>query len=416
MTLSRWPVVDVVHHGNSWKRAFFEKYLEQTIHEYVPGHTYPIWIDEALEFGAPYIQRIDVREMLPQLISLPLMQSKPERAVHQFILHTSNSDDVSETVPNFDDDLGDALLNVEGKFEDEEETEFTSQIDHLDLSRVIEKLDRLIHLSVQYRVRNVGLDFEWSQFQFTGRDCVSFSKAIKAHKTLRILELTNSRVDCQRCRVLVGHLLDHPTLTVLNLSHNVISDWGARALSKLINGRSRLECLDLADNRLNSEGAEVLSHALAKDSGTLMKLNLRLNRIGDPGGCSIAKARFSLLRNTTLRELNLAANSIGDPSINIFGQVLTHNSTLQKLDLSNNSITEVALMLLGEVEEAGKKFQECIASNQSLIHLDLRFTGMPQVFEYTLQQNVEFNDNRHRLRLEKDTECEATAVWDTRLL
>lgn len=62
------------------------------------------------------------------------------------------------------------------------------------------------------------------------------------------------------------------------------------------------------------------------------------------------------------------------------------------------------IKVLFVLQEAGKIFQECIASNQSLIHLDLRFTGMPQVFEYTLQQNVEFNDNRHRLRPEKDTE------------
>lgn len=87
MTLCRWPVVDVVRHGNSWKRAFFEKYLEQTIHEYVPGHTYPIWIDEALEFGAPYIQRIDIREMLPQSKSFKSREGR----VH----HTYSSDFLS---------------------------------------------------------------------------------------------------------------------------------------------------------------------------------------------------------------------------------------------------------------------------------------------------------------------------------
>ncbi len=67
--------------------------------------------------------------------------------------------------------------------------ESSSKIDHLDLGFVIGKLDRMIHLGVQYRVKNVGLDFEWSQFQFTGRDCISFSKAIKAHPILSILEL-----------------------------------------------------------------------------------------------------------------------------------------------------------------------------------------------------------------------------------
>ena len=96
-------------------------------------------------------------------------------------------------------------------------------------------------------------------------------------------------MDCERCRVLVGHLLDHPSLVVLNLSHNIISDWGARALGKLINGRSRVECLDLTDNRLGVEGGEALSHALAKGAGILTKLNLRHNRIRDAGASSIAR-------------------------------------------------------------------------------------------------------------------------------
>lgn len=71
----------------------------------------------------------------------------------------------------------------------EDESDFTSQIDHLDLGFVIAKLDRMTHLGVQYRVKNVGLEFEWSQFQFTGRDCISFSKAIKAHTFITVLEL-----------------------------------------------------------------------------------------------------------------------------------------------------------------------------------------------------------------------------------
>ena len=80
-------------------------------------------------------------------------------------------------------------VTMEATGEDDEEGEVTTLVDHLDLSEVISKLKQLTHLSVQYRVRNVGLDFDWSQFQFTGRDCVSFSKSIRAHTSLRILEL-----------------------------------------------------------------------------------------------------------------------------------------------------------------------------------------------------------------------------------
>ncbi|KAL7056801.1 hypothetical protein AAHC03_019219 [Spirometra sp. Aus1] len=356
--LSRWPVVDVIKHGNSWKRAFFEKRLEEMIQQYIPGETYPVWIEEALEFAAPFVKRLDIKEMLPPVRKRPKKKSHKED-------EEDDSDNDSESV-----DLKPSI-----------------QADHLDLGFVIAKLKFMEHLGVQYRVRNCGLNFEWSQFQFTGKDCLSFSKAIKAHQSLVVLELVKSRVDCERCRVLVGHLLDHPTLKSLNLAHNIISDWGARALGKLISGRSELQSLNLTNNRLTADGGEALGHALTKNAKKLIKLNLRLNRLMDEGGSAIAKA---LIKNNTLRELDLASNGLGDMAILIFGQVLTHNATLSKLDLSNNKIGA----------DAGRKLQECIASNMALTYLDLRFTGCPQVSEFAMQQTVESNDNRIRLETE----------------
>lgn len=63
------------------------------------------------------------------------------------------------------------------------------QADHLDLGPVIRKLDKLTHLSVQYRVCYVERDFEWDDFLFTGQDCLSFSKVVGAHKSLTVIEL-----------------------------------------------------------------------------------------------------------------------------------------------------------------------------------------------------------------------------------
>ncbi|VDD74543.1 unnamed protein product [Mesocestoides corti] len=264
--LSRWPVVDVIKHDNSWKQAFFEKQLEQMIHEYVPGQTYCVWIEEALQFAAPYVRRIDIKEMLPP-VKLKAKEVRPRSASSQADSDNEESEEVVETSP---------------------------RIDHLDLGFVIAKLTQMTHLSVQYTIRNVGLDFEWEHFQFTRRDCISFSKAVKAHTSLSVLQLVNSRVDCEKCRVLVGHLLDHPSLKVLNLSHNLISDWGARALGKLINGRSKIECLDLLNNRITPEGGEALGHALSKNAKFLRKLNLRLNKLRDDGAIAIAKASEAL--------------------------------------------------------------------------------------------------------------------------
>lgn len=73
MTLSRWQVVDIARHGNSWKRAFFEKHVEQTIEEFIPGDTAPVSVEETLEYAAPYVHCIEIKEMLP-----PKWQSKPK--------------------------------------------------------------------------------------------------------------------------------------------------------------------------------------------------------------------------------------------------------------------------------------------------------------------------------------------------
>nr|CDS31509.1 hypothetical transcript [Hymenolepis microstoma] len=370
MALSRWKVVDIARHGNSWKRAFFEKHMEQTIEEFIPGDTAPISVDETLEYAATYVQSIEIKEMRP-----PTRESKLKEKFTFPLVKTNRN-----LAPYDDDSQWDFEINEdESSSSGEEEEEYADpEADHLDLGPVIEKLTNLTHLSVQFRVRDAGLDFEWDDFLFTGQDCISFSKVVGAHKSLTVLELTNSRVDCSKCRVLVRHLLNHPSLTVLNLSHNAISDGGARSLSKLIRGRSRLECLDLTDNQLGIKGGAALGRALRKENCTLTKLNLRLNRIKDSGAVLIAKA---LQQNTRLKELNLAANGCGDPSFNAFGEALSYNSALEKFDMSNNSISV----------EAGKRFQEYVAGNKSLIYLDLRLTGISQDFELLLQKNIEKN-------------------------
>lgn len=64
------------------------------------------------------------------------------------------------------------------------------EVNHLSLGPVIDKLEKLTHLSVQYRVRNAGLDFEWNDFIMTGKDCAFLAKAVNAHRSLKVLELT----------------------------------------------------------------------------------------------------------------------------------------------------------------------------------------------------------------------------------
>ncbi|KAG5442089.1 T-complex-associated testis-expressed protein 1 [Clonorchis sinensis] len=348
-----WKVVDLSRHGGSWKRAFFEKMLEDTIETFVPGHTYTPRLEECVLFAAPYVYRLDIKQLLP-----PLKQQPKDK----------NSEDHS------DDES------------DSEQDTLPQKIDHLELGPVLAKLVHLEELAVTYGAKDCGMNFEWSTFQFTSNDCLSLCKALQQHPSIKVLHLTRSRVDSERCRVLTSHLVRHPTLECLDLAHNFIGDRGARALSKLICGQSKIQTLNLADNRLQASGGLSLAHALAKKSCSLVRLNLRLNRLKDDGGIAIAK---SLLRNTTLRELNLAANDLEESTGDHFAHVIGYNTALTHLDLSNNQMGP----------EASQRLLDGMVRNETLLYFDLRFTGSCQEAEYTIYQQIERNQDNLRKRL-----------------
>lgn len=153
----------------------------------------------------------------------------------------------------------------------------------------------------------------------------------------QVFRIHRSKVDDEKCCMLVSQLLDHPSLQELDFSHNQISDRGARAIGKLLN-RSQLKRLVVCNNQIRASGAQALAHALARNA-TLMSLNLRLNRIGDEGGQALAQA---LIVNKTLENLHLGGNNMSEPTAVALSQALVENWTLKSLNLSNNRLGVVS--------------------------------------------------------------------------
>ncbi|CAL8106114.1 unnamed protein product [Calicophoron daubneyi] len=151
----RWPVVDLSRHGGSWKRAFFERMLEDAIETFVPGHTYAPRLEECVSYAAPYVHHLDIRQLLPPLREQP-----------------KDKDEGSE-----------------GESDSEQSSE-PQAVDHLDLGPVLSKLNELEKLALCFTVKKCGMNFDWSVFQFTGRDCLNLSRAIQQHPRLRELHLT----------------------------------------------------------------------------------------------------------------------------------------------------------------------------------------------------------------------------------
>ncbi|KAL0964969.1 hypothetical protein UPYG_G00275090 [Umbra pygmaea] len=340
----RWGLCDVSSYGDSWKRMFFERHLENLIEFFIPDVTDPKTVLDIVPLCRGYIRRLDISQLLPPI-------KEPQTEVDD---SWESASDVASEGPS---------------------------IDHFDFGILLKKLSHLEELHVVYQVKNCGMNFEWNLFEFTLRDCESLGKALKSCRTLRVLRLHQSKVDDVKCRLLVNNLLDHPSLRELYLSHNQISDRGARALGKLLN-RSKLETLCVYDNNIQGLGALAIGYALAKNT-TLRSLNLCLNRLGDEGGQAIAQA---LLKNCTLERLHLGSNEMSGPTARAMSQVLIQNSSLRSINLNCNNLGE----------DGGKELAEGMSQNSTVLECDIRLTEFGQESEISIGQVVHNNQYRAR--------------------
>ena len=307
---AHWEICDVSAYGDCWKRMNFERNLQKIIEGFVPETTDESELKETLPLSANYVEKLDVRQLLPPVKDQP---KGPE---------------------------GDDMSDGEGS-----ESGDGPEIDHFDFNMVIPQLPFLREFHVTFGVKDCGMNFDWNLFQFTARDCLYLAKCIANCKQLEVFRLHRSKVDDDKVRVLISHILDHPGLIELDLSHNLISDRGARAIGKFINNHSKLVKLNVCDNTIRPAGAQAIAHALTKNT-TLVDLNLRLNRLSDEGGQAICR---SLLKNSTLWEVNLGSNDLTEPTAAILSQVVVQNSTLKKLDLSCNRLGPVSFTVIFKV-------------------------------------------------------------------
>ncbi|XP_073348551.1 dynein regulatory complex subunit 5 [Pagrus major] len=325
----RWDLCDVSHYGHSWKRMFFERYLENIIELFIPDVTETKTVLAMVPLCKNYVKRLDISQLLP-----PVKEPQEEEEEEEYGSELASDNEYDGP-----------------------------SMDHFDFNILLNKLTNLEELHLVYRVKQCGMNFEWKMFEMTDRDCESLAKALKSCKTLKLLRLHQSHIEDKQCRVLVKHLLDHPSLRELNFSHNLIGDKGARAIGKLLN-RSKLEILNMCDNNITGPGAKAIANALSKNS-TLLSLNLRLNRLRDEGGEAIGKA---LLSNNVLRRLHLEGNEATAPTAIALSKVLFQNSTLRSINLSCNNLGV----------DGGKALEEAMSHNSSITECDIRLTEVDE--------------------------------------
>ncbi|NXC37326.1 DRC5 protein, partial [Campylorhamphus procurvoides] len=346
----RWQLCDVSNYGDSWKRMFFERHLENTLKCFIPNITDPKQVLELIPLCKGYVRKLEIDQFLP-----PVQVDQKEE-----------TDDLSDT--GSDAEFGEGFMQ------------------HYDLSNLITALPHLEELHLTYGVKDCGMNFEWYLFNFTNQDCSNLASAFRMCRRLKVFKLTRSNVDDEKTKLLARNLTDHPCLVELNLAHNLIGDKGAQALGKLIS-RSRLETLDLCNNQICHLGAQALAQALAEKS-TLTSLNLRLNCVEDKGGEAIGHA---LLTNKTLKSIHLGSNNLSESTATVFSQVLAQNTTLRSINFSCNHLGL----------DGGKQLLKGLTDNTTLTELDLRRTEVDQEAEYLIYQIVWAN--REAVRLQHST-------------
>ncbi|XP_075250689.1 dynein regulatory complex subunit 5-like isoform X2 [Convolutriloba macropyga] len=335
----KWPVCDISKYGNSYKRLYFERQLQEMIEAFIPGTTDLSVLKNYLTLVGRFIVRVDVRQLLPPI-------REPSK----------DDGDLSDT----GSDAGDVIENDS----------------HFDFNDILQLLPNMEEFSVVYGVDGCLLNFEWNLFLFTSTDCLNLSKFVQKCTHLKKLSVQRSKVDDEKVRVMIKHMLNHPNLEELDLSFNKIGDKGARAVGKLINN-SKITRLNLLDNQIGHQGMAAIAHALKKPTA-LKHLNLRLNRLGDEGAQSLC---VSLLDNSTVETLNIAANDITEQTSQFIAQLIVSNNTLCELDLSCNQLGT----------DGGKQLQEAMESNTQITKLELKLAKCGQESEYCINKMLDRN-------------------------
>lgn len=146
----RWDICDVSCYDHSWKRMFLERHMEELIELFIPNVTDPMTVLEMVTLCGNYVKRLEISQLLP-----PVMEPKEEEEEEE------------------------SGLELEGDSD-------RPSMDHFDFSLLLHKLSSLEELHLMYQVKQCGMNFEWTMFEMSDRDCESLAKALKSCQTLKV--------------------------------------------------------------------------------------------------------------------------------------------------------------------------------------------------------------------------------------
>uniref|UniRef100_H2SNV0 T-complex-associated-testis-expressed 1 n=1 Tax=Takifugu rubripes TaxID=31033 RepID=H2SNV0_TAKRU len=233
---------------------FFERHMAHVIEFFVPGVTEPATVLNIVPLCNNYIKRLNISQLLPPI-------KNPQKEVVK--------------VKREEEEGEEMYLDLESEPDHD-----GPYLDHFDFNIVLHKLPNLEELHLVYQVKNCGMNFEWSLFEITDRDCESLGKALKSCLTLKV-NATQA-------------LSHNGTLLSLNLRLNCLQDEGGEAIAGALLRNDSLCHLHLGANELTGHTAAMLAKALRQNK-TLRSINLSFNKLGVVSNSSIFTASLWFL-------------------------------------------------------------------------------------------------------------------------
>lgn len=149
----RWDLCDVSEYDNSWKRMYFERYMERMIEIYVPQVTDAKDVLDLVPLCKNYIKRLDISQLLTPIKEHHEEEDEEEEEDYRSVL------EIDQEKPS---------------------------MNHFNFNILLHKLTCLEELRLVYRIKECGMNFEWSMFEMVDKDSESLGKAIKSCKTLKV--------------------------------------------------------------------------------------------------------------------------------------------------------------------------------------------------------------------------------------
>lgn len=124
--------------------------MENIIDHFIPDVTELRTVLDIIPYCKSYVKRLNISQLLPPI-------REPQKEEEEYGSELASYSD-------FD----------------------TSSMDHFNFGILLDKLTSLEELHLVYRVKQCGMNFEWTMFEMTDKDCESLAKALKSCKKLKV--------------------------------------------------------------------------------------------------------------------------------------------------------------------------------------------------------------------------------------